>query len=96
MSLEETFTAGAAVESLLAHPGWDHIGRLLDAEIAEIDRKVDGSLLESKSEYAFLHGRRGGIRFGRDVAEAILSRSRQKLEEQRAKHERSAESLQEA
>lgn len=91
-TLDDLFTAGEAVEQLLAHPGWAHVTALLDVEIAEIEATTDGRLLESKSHYAFAHGRMGGLRGARQAAEAILSRARLRLEQQQAKHEGDAES----
>jgi hypothetical protein len=86
-SLEALFAAGEEVEALLAHPGWGHVVRLLDAEIATIDRDLDGGLKESRAEYAQAHGRRGGLRFSRDAAVALLERARDTLEQQRLLHE---------
>lgn len=91
-TFDDLFTAGEAVEQLLAHPGWAHVTGLLDVQIAEIETSTDGRLLESKSHYAFAHGRMGGLRGARQAAEAILSRARLRLEQQQAKHEGDAES----
>lgn len=88
---------GEAVESLVAHPGWAHVTRLVEAEVAEIDRTLDGrdEPLE-QAQYALKHGRRGGLRGAMEAAEAILDLYRTALDEQRRKHESGAESPQEA
>lgn len=95
--MQDLFAAGEAVEDLQAHPGWLHIVRLLEWEISTIDHTLDGRLVPlSQAEYAMAHGRRSGLRAFEDAAGAILSEYRDTLEEQRAKHERGAESPQEA
>jgi hypothetical protein len=95
--LEDLFAMGEAVQSLAAHPGWNHVNALLDAEVAEIDRSLDGATEPlSQAEYALQHGRRGGLRGAREALDAIVAVSRDRLEEQRRKHERDAESSQEA
>lgn len=86
-TLEGLFDAAEAVEDMLAHPGWAHLTRLLEAEAAEADVEVDGRLLESRAEYAFAHGRRGGLRSAMVAASTLLRRAESKLAEQRAKHE---------
>lgn len=91
-SMEELFEAGEAVRQLVQHPGWVHVSRLLEAEIASVDSSLDGRLQESRSAYAFAHGRRGGLRAMDEAARAITSRADQKLAEQRRKHEGAAES----
>lgn len=92
-ALDELFSMGDAVASLVEHPGWAHVIRLLDAEVAEIDRTLDGSQEPlSQAQYALKHGRRGGLRGAREAAEAILERYHVALAEQRAKHEGDAES----
>lgn len=92
-ALEELFAIGEAVESLAGHPGWIHVQRLVDAEIAEIDRKLDGREEPlSQAEYALAHGRRGGLRGARDAAEAILDGYQRALAEQQRRHEGDAES----
>lgn len=91
--LDELFAAAEAVEALMAHPGWDHVTRLLDAEAAQVSATTDGRLLESRSEYAFAHGRMGGLRAIKAAAGAIVGRAAQRLEQQRSKHEGMAESV---
>lgn len=89
--LDELFAAAEAVEGLMAHPGWDHVMRLLEAEAAQVSATTDGRLLESRSEYAFAHGRMGGLRAVRAAAGAIVGRAAQRFEQQRSKHEGTAE-----
>lgn len=86
-NLEELLAAAEAVESLLTHPGWTHLSRLLDAEAEQVSAVTDGRLLESRADYAFAHGRMGGIRSITLAAEAILERAQHKLAEQQSKHE---------
>ena len=90
-SLEDLFAAGEAVEGLLSHPGWAHVARLIEAEAAAVEAKMDGRLLESRAEYAFAHGRLGGLKAAASAAAAIRSRAALRLEQQQRKHEGDAE-----
>lgn len=93
-TLEELVVAGEAADALIAQPGWAHLVRLLEAEIATIDAELDsGRPLESRADYAARHGRRGGLRAPVGALTALISRAESRLEEQRAKHEGGAESL---
>lgn len=92
-TLGDLFDAGEDVESLMAHPGWAHVCRLLDESIATVDSRLDGGLLESRAAYAQAHGRRGALRAAFEAAAAIRYRADEKRAEQRAKHERAAEAL---
>jgi hypothetical protein len=92
-SYEELFAAAEAVESLLSQPGWAHVMRLLDAEAEAVSATADGRLLESRAEYAYAHGRMGGLRAVKLAAQAILDRSALRLEQQQAKHEPARPSL---
>lgn len=94
--LDELFSAGEAVEALMRHPGWGLVMRLVDAEVEATEADLDGRLLDSRAEYAHRHGRRGGLKGAREAADAIVRTAARRLEEQRAKHERDAESSQEA
>jgi hypothetical protein len=87
------FAASEAVEQLVAHPGWAHVMRLLDAETDEVMAAADSRLLGSRSEYAFAHGRAGGIRSVRQAAASLVARAAYRLEQQRSKHEGAAESV---
>lgn len=89
-SLDELFEAGEAVRQLMAHPGWVHVSRLLGAAVADLDASLDGRLKESRSEYAFAHGRRGGLRAMDEAARAIVGYADRRLSEQQTKHERGA------
>lgn len=91
--LQELLTAAEAIESLLAHPGWGHVMRLVDVEAAQVSAVTDGRLLESRADYAFAHGRMGGLRSIQHAAQAILDRAALRLEQQRLKHEGTAESV---
>lgn len=97
-TLESLTEAADAVRSLLAHPGWAHVSRLLDAEIAKIDARLDGDrLLETRSEYAHLHGQRRGLRAALGIAHAIVSYADERLERERQRYEGGADaSLREA
>lgn len=90
-SLDELFEAGEAVRSLQEHPGWTYLSRLIEAKAAEVDAQMDGRLLDSRSEYAYAHGRRSGLRAMADAAHAIVSEADRKLKEQQARHEGTAE-----
>lgn len=85
--LDGLFVAGDEVVTLVNSPGWDHLMRLLDAETDAVMATADGRLLASRSEYAFAHGRAGGLRGVRDAAASLIARAEQRMKEQRAKHE---------
>jgi hypothetical protein len=88
-SLEELFAAGEAVQSLEGHPGWVHLQRLIQAEIAAIDASLDGgSTPLSRAEYAMAHGRRGGVLAVVKAADAIVQRAEAKKREQEEKGKR--------
>lgn len=88
--------AASSLETLVRHPGWFVLIELLDAEVATIDRELDsGRVLESRSEYAARHGRRGGLRAAPELVAAVMARYAEKADEQRRKHERVAGSAQE-
>lgn len=92
LSIEEAFTLNEAVSSLADHPGWRAVTRLLDEEVGSIDNDLD---LPQKplehTEYALLHGRRGGLRGAREALEAIVERTESVIEGQRAIHEAGSE-----
>jgi hypothetical protein len=92
-TLEQVIAAGEAVESLLAHPGWDLLQGIVQAEIDSALTALDrgGTELPSQAEYARAHGRRGGLLYLREVAQATVARAAQRYEEQRFKHEGAAE-----
>lgn len=91
-TFEDLFEAGDLVASLLEHPGWELVQRLVDAEILEVNRALDGRVLDSRADYAHAHGRRGGLTAVRDAAETIRLVAAMRLAEQKAKHESGAES----
>ena len=87
------FDAGDAVQGLVQHPGWLHVTRLIEWEIATIDATLDeGNTPLSRAEYALLHGRRDGLRAMQRAADAIFDRAQREYRAQRATHERDAES----
>lgn len=87
-SLEALFDAGEEVASLIAHPGWTHVARLIEAEIATIDRDLDAARQPlSQAEYAAAHARRGGLRGASEAAAALLHRYHVYLDKQRQVHE---------
>jgi hypothetical protein len=91
-SLTDLFAAGENVRGLMAHPGWADIFRLIEAQVAEIDRALDGaSTPKTQAEYAMEHGRRDGLFGYLRAAQAIVGRADKKLEEQRQRHEGDAE-----
>ena len=89
---QHLFEAGDAVQALILHPGWVHITRLLEYEIATIDSGLDGRDEPlTQAQYAARHGRRGGLRGLQAAADAIIGRAEREYERQRAKHEGDAE-----
>ena len=90
--LEQVIAAGEAVDALMAHPGWEllqqFVGAEADSALTMLDR---GGEPPSQAEYARAHGRRAGLLYMREVAQAIVARAAQRLEEQRSKHEGSPE-----
>jgi hypothetical protein len=94
--LQVLFSQGEQVESLMSHPGWDHVVRLIEAEIATIDRRLDTGVVSgpppSRSEYAAAHGRRGGLRAVIDAPQALLLVAETELARQRSRHEDPGES----
>jgi hypothetical protein len=89
--LEALFRAGDDVLALLSHPGWDHLTRLIDAAVHDIDARLDGHLLDSRAEYAMAHGRRSGLSAITGLARAIVAESERKRREQSRKYEAAAE-----
>lgn len=94
-SLERVAVAGEAARMLTEHPGWAVLLDLLDAEAATVDAKLEGGVLDSRAEYAFSHGRAGGLRAGPLMIEALIVHAAERLEEQRRKHEGAGESVRE-
>jgi hypothetical protein len=90
-SLDELFGAGEHVHALKTHPGWAILSRVLEEEIAEIDFRLDERLLQTRSEYASLHGRRSGLRAMWQAADAIVEAADNERRKQAAKHEGTAE-----
>jgi hypothetical protein len=87
------FEAGDEVASLMVHPGWLHITRLLEYEIATIDATLDGRDEPlTRSQYASYHGRRSGLRAFQAAADAIIARAEREYARQVVKHEGGAES----
>lgn len=89
--MEDLFAAGEHVRALRDHAGWVYLSRLIEEQIAEIDFSLDGTLKESRSAYAFDHGRRNGLRAMWQAADAIVAVAEAKLREQQAKYEGAAE-----
>jgi hypothetical protein len=91
-TLESLFAAGDQVLSLVEHPGWDYVNRVLAAEVDGLDRRLDGmSNPLPHPEMCLMHGRRGGLKAATDAAQAILQVAAARREEQRIKHEGAAE-----
>lgn len=72
------FTAGRAVERLADSEGVQAVRRVLALEIETIDNQLDRKPLETASEYAHFHGRRGALRAFDEAALAIEQRSEQR------------------
>lgn len=93
-TLERLVAAGERAQSLVDSPGWGVLLKLLDAEVATIDRELDsGRVLESRAAYAAAHGRRGGLKAVPELVYALIGRAETRLMEERAKHEGAAESV---
>lgn len=91
---EDLFAAGEQVHDLLAHPGWRHVALLLHAEVAEIDRMLDGRDEPlTQAEYAMHHGRRSGSRFMEDAATALIAQAEKERARQAARHEGAADAV---
>ncbi len=95
-SLDELTHAGEAVLALVESEGWSHVVRMVEAERAKIDAKLDGELLATRADYARETGRRRGLYGFIAAAESIVAVSEKRLAEQRSKHEGGADALLEA
>lgn len=85
------FEDAAAVDQLLRHPGFEIIGRLVAADVAEIDSTLNGRLLDTHAEYARLTGRRGGLGIFEATAHALVAEAEKVKDEQARKHESTSE-----
>ena len=94
--LSDLFVAGDEVESLTRQPGWARVLRLVELEVDAIDRSLEGPHPLEQAVYAQAHGRRSGLLALKGAADAIVERARKRYQEQKARHESSAESEQEA
>lgn len=87
----ELFDAADVVTDFMRHPGWHLVGQLVDAERSDLDARLDGRLLDTRAEYASLHGKRAALRAFEEAAHALVAVAERRLAEQQAKHERAAE-----
>jgi hypothetical protein len=95
-TIDSLTSAAEDVRSLLSHPGWTHLCRLLDAEVADLDVRLDGGrLLESRAEYAHLHGQRRGLGAASGLAHAIVREADKRLEREHERIYRGADALRE-
>ena len=76
----ELFLVAESVEQLQSHPGFAAVMAVLREEVASIDRKLDGSPLETPAEYAQQHGRRGALLSAEGAAKAILEKAGKRRE----------------
>ncbi len=90
-SFDELTSAGEAVSALMETEGWSHVVRLVEAERARIDARLDGELLATRADYARETGRRRGLYGFTAAATAIVDVSVKRLAEQRSKHEGGAD-----
>ncbi len=90
--LEHALDAGEAVAEALVTLGWAHVEAVLDAEIDAISAHMEGASVLSRAEYAYRHGRIGGLKAVKQAAEAIIDRANARRDEQEARHEAGAES----
>lgn len=91
--LESLFDAGEHVANLMSHPGWNLLARVLEASMADIDARLDGQLLATRSDYAREHGKRAGLRAMTEAARAIVGEAERQRAKQQAKYEVTAESV---
>jgi hypothetical protein len=90
--LQRLFEAGDEVASLMAHPGWLHVTRLLEYEVSTIDATLDGRDEPlTQAQYAWWHGRRGGLRGFQAAGDAIIAKAEREYARQVTKHEGDAE-----
>lgn len=90
-SLESIVEAAEAFRSLRGHRGWELLVALLEAEAATVDRGMQRGVLDSRAEYAFAHGRKGGLEAAPQFVEALIEKADARLAEQRERHEGAAE-----
>jgi hypothetical protein len=91
--LEQLFEAGDDARDILRHPGWTTLDALLRAEVATIDRRLEGSDEPlTQAQYAMAHGRRGGLLAAHEALQAVIYRAESRMADERAKHEGAAES----
>src|SRR2546421_5976763 len=94
--LEHLLNAADDAASLKAHPGWHGVKALIEQEVATISDRLDHATTPlTQAEYALAHGRRGGLLAIREAPDAIIERASKRRAEQQAKHEGTAESVQE-
>ncbi len=72
--LPSLIEAGEAVERTLDSQGFKIIMEVLAAEVATIDRRLEGTALE-QAEYARLHGRRSALLAAQGAGQAVVSRT---------------------
>lgn len=89
--LSDLFAAGEVMQTLMAQPGWAILVELVEAEVHDLDRKLDGRPLDNIQAYAFDHGRRGGLLAFTEHARAVVSYALAKEREQRLKYEGASE-----
>lgn len=69
------------VERTIASPGYRAIKRVIDAEIAQVDAKLDGNKTLEHVEYARLHGRRSALAAFEHAATAIVDRAQERRQQ---------------
>lgn len=85
--MQELFAAGERVAELVASPAWADVRRVLDGEIENIDALLEMTSSEplSQAKYAQLLGRRGGLKAGIEVADAIVAHASKTFADQQRK-----------
>lgn len=86
VSLEAQVDAAEAVRELLASPGWAHVMALVDGEVHDLDLKLDADKPLEHVEYAHLHGQRRGLGALSGLAHAIVSKTDDRLAEERERN----------
>lgn len=78
--LEQLSRAAEALMLLTQHPGWEVLMGLLDAERAAELRRVGGRDV-LHTDYAYAHGRVGGLEAAQGIVEAVITRAAERLAE---------------
>jgi len=90
--MDDLFTAGEDVKVALGSAGVQAIERVLTAELAALDRALDGRL-HDHAQYAYMHGRRSALMAMFEAAHAIVVSAERLRAQQAELHEGEPEPL---